>query len=376
MRVAHLTATFPPYLGGAGTAAFHLADGLAGRGHHVEVFTAAAKGAPPRTAAHVHRLKPRFAIGNAPLLPELLRLRGFDVVHLHLPFIFGADLTLLSRLRSRVPLVVSYHNKLVGEGLRAPLFAGYEATVGRAALAAAARVLVVSDAHAETVPALRRLRAWHPERVVAVPNGVDTGVFAPGDRAAARADLDLPDDVPVAAFVAALDRAHFLKCPELAIEAVARSGIDDLHLVIAGDGEDRPALEARARAAGLDGRAHFLGAVAHDRLPEVLRAADVLLLTSELESFGIVLLEAMACGVPPVAFGLPGVTAVVEHGRTGLLAPPGDAAALALTMRAMLESPETERAAMAAAGRATCQERYAWPRIVDQVQAVYAEVVR
>jgi glycosyltransferase involved in cell wall biosynthesis len=99
-----------------------------------------------------------------------------------------------------------------------------------------------------------------------------------------------------------------------------------------------------------------------------------MLLSSELESFGIVLIEAMACGVPPVAFGLPGVTAVVEDGVTGLLAAPGDVGALAVSMRAMLEMPEAERAAMAAAGRAACEARYAWPRVVDRVEAVYAEV--
>ena len=316
----------------------------------------------------MRRLEPRFAIGNAPLLPEILRLRGFDLVHLHLPFIFGSDLTLLARVRERPPLVVSYHNQLIGEGRRRPLFAAYEATVGRAALGAASRILAVSEAHAETVPALRR----RARKVVAVPNGVDTDAFAPGDRRTARAALGLPQDVPVVAFVAALDRAHFLKRPDLAIETVARCGRDDVHLLVAGGGEWQPELEARAAAAGVG--ATFLGPVAHDRLPDVLRAADTLVLPSERESFGIVLLEAMACGVPPVAFGLPGVRAVLEDGVTGLLAPPGDVGALAAMIRRMLDLDPEAREAMGAAGRAACEARYAWPRVVEQVEAVYREV--
>jgi hypothetical protein len=84
LRIAHLTATFPPYPGGAGNTAFRFALEQAARGHHVEVFTATAPGeAPDPGAVVVHRIKPVFAIGNAPLIPALARIDGFDVVHLH-----------------------------------------------------------------------------------------------------------------------------------------------------------------------------------------------------------------------------------------------------------------------------------------------------
>ncbi len=96
MRIAHLTATFPPYRGGAGNTAFRFAREQADRGHEVEVFTAPAPGEPPDPGgAIVHRIEPVLAIGNAPLIPSLARVEGFDVVHLHYPFIFGAELTLL-----------------------------------------------------------------------------------------------------------------------------------------------------------------------------------------------------------------------------------------------------------------------------------------
>ena len=101
LRIAHLTATFPPYPGGAGNTAYRFAKGQAERGHHVEVFTAPAEGeAPDPGEALVHRIKPVFAIGNAPLIPSLAGIDGFDVVHVHYPFIFGSELTLLGRLRA------------------------------------------------------------------------------------------------------------------------------------------------------------------------------------------------------------------------------------------------------------------------------------
>src|SRR5262249_35112433 len=120
LRIAHLTATFPPYPGGAGNTCYRFAKGQAARGHHVEVFTAPAEGEPPDPGEAVTpRLEPALAIGNAPLIPSVARIDGFDVVHLHYPFIFGAELTLLGRLsarRRRQALLVHYKNQLVGSG--------------------------------------------------------------------------------------------------------------------------------------------------------------------------------------------------------------------------------------------------------------------
>jgi glycosyltransferase involved in cell wall biosynthesis len=375
LRIAHLSATFPPYLGGAGTTCLHLAAGLAARGHHVEVFTARAEGpAPDAGRAIVHRLEPVAAIGNAPLLPSLARLSGFDVVHLHYPFIFGSELVLAGRVRSRTrALVVSYHNRLIGEGGRRPLFAAYESTVAPLVARTADRICVLSDAHAATVP---YLRSRPPGKLAVLPNGVDVHAFRPGpDAAGVRAEHGIPSDAPVAAFVAALDRAHFSKRLDLALEAVSLARRPDVHLLVAGGGEWLERYRAEAAVCGIAGRVHFLGSVAHERLPDVLRAADLLLLTSDLESFGIVLLEAMACGLPTVSTDPPGVGAVVRPGETGLMAPRGDARAIARALDELIERGPEGRAPMGLAGRAECERRYTWPRLAERLEEVYREVL-
>ena len=110
----------------------------------------------------MHRIEPAFAIGNAPLIPRLARIEGFDVVHIHYPFIFGAELTLLGRLRARPrrqALLVHYKNRLVGEGGRRALFEIYEHTVAPLLVRAADRVCVLSADHADSVPYLRRAGA-------------------------------------------------------------------------------------------------------------------------------------------------------------------------------------------------------------------------
>jgi glycosyltransferase involved in cell wall biosynthesis len=375
LRIAHLSATFPPYLGGAGTTCLHLAAGSAARGHHVEVFTARAEGpAPDVGTTVVHRLEPVAAIGNAPLLPALARLSDFDVVHLHYPFIFGTELVLAGRVRSRNgALVVSYHNRLIGDGGRRAMFAAYEATVAPALARAADRICVLSEAHAATVP---YLRARPPGKLAVLPNGVDVDAFRPGpDAAGVRAEHGIPPDAPVAAFVAALDRAHFSKRLDLALEAVALAKNERLHLLVAGGGEWLDRYRTQAAEEGLGGRVHFLGSVPHERLPDVLRAADLLLLTSDLESFGIVLLEAMACGLPTVSTDPPGVQAVVRPGVTGLTAPRGDARGIARALDVLIEHGPGGRREMGLAGREECERRYTWPRLVERLEGVYREAL-
>jgi glycosyltransferase involved in cell wall biosynthesis len=380
LRIAHLTATFPPYPGGAGNTCFRLAVGQAERGHDVEVFTAPYPGEPPDSGgAVVHRIDPVLAIGNAPLIPSLARVEGFDLVHLHYPFIFGSELTLLGRLRRgrrRQALLVHYKNRLIGRGARRALFAAYERTVAPVLIRAADRVCVLSPDHAGSVSYLRRTGEHHPEKLIEMPNGVDTELFAPGpDRAGLRASLAIPDDAVVAAFVATLDRAHHFKRLDVAIDALARLADERLHLVVAGGGELLDEFRARAAGAGVGERVHFLGAVPHAELPAVLRAADLFLLTTEPpESFGIVLIEAMACGLPTIATEYPGVRAVVDPGETGLLAPPGDAGAVAEAIAKLIAAPE-ERRRLGDAGRAKCERLWSWPRLLDRMEVAYGEAI-
>jgi glycosyltransferase involved in cell wall biosynthesis len=398
LRIAHLTATFPPYPGGAGNTCYRFATGQAERGHAVEVFTAPAAGEPPDPGqAVVHRIEPLLAIGNAPLIPSLARIDGFDLLHVHYPFIFGSELTLLGRLgrkHRRQALLVHYKNRLIGRGARGALFEGYEHTVAPLLVRAADRVCVLSPDHAGSVPYLRRTGERHPGKLVEMPNGVDTELFAPGgDEAGLRRTLGIPDEAAVAAFVATLDRAHHFKRLDLAIEAIARvtgtSGPGDgeggvaagdgpppVHLIVAGGGELLDRYRDQARAAGVGDHVHFLGPVPHAELPGVLRGTDLLLLTTEPpESFGIVLIEAMACGLPTIATEYPGVRAVIDDGETGLLVKPGDPEAVAAAIRGLIEAGAGGRAQMGAAGRQKAERLWSWPRLLDRMEGAYAEAI-
>ena len=381
MRIAHLTATFPPYPGGAGNTAHRFAVEQAARGHEVEVFTAPAPGDPPASGdAIVHRIDPLLAIGNAPLIPRLARIDGFDVVHIHYPFIFGSELTLLGRLTRRrrsQALLVHYKNRLSGGGARGLLFGAYEHTVAPALIRAADRVCVLSSDHANSVPYLRRAGERDPAKLVEMPNGVDAELFRPGpDDSGLRERLGIPSDAVAAAFVATLDRAHHFKRLDVAIDALAELGDPGVHLVVAGGGELVDEFRSRARRRGVAERVHFLGPVPHPELPDVLRACDLFLLTTEPpESFGIVLIEAMATGLPVIATDYPGVRAVVVEGETGLLAPQGDARAVAARLGELVAAGADGRARIGAAGRERAEREWNWPRLVEKMDAAYAEAI-
>jgi L-malate glycosyltransferase len=143
-------------------------------------------------------------------------------------------------------------------------------------------------------------------------------------------------------------------------------------LVLVGDGPDRDAAEHEVDTLGLRRDVRFLGKV--ESVGDVLRGADLFLLPSATESFGLAALEAMACGVPVVASAAGGLPEVIEDGKTGFLAPVGDVPTMADRAMQILEDPGTlQRLRRAAAARAL---EFSADRVVPQYEAVYNEVLR
>ena len=145
---------------------------------------------------------------------------------------------------------------------------------------------------------------------------------------------------------------------------------------MAGGGDLVDDFRAQAAAAGVGNRVHFLGQVPHSELPGVLRGADLFLLTTEPpESFGIVLIEAMACGLPVIATEYPGVRAVIEDGETGIVVRRGDPEAVASAVRALADAGPSGRSRIGTAGRRRSERLWSWPRLLDRMDEAYAQAV-
>lgn len=376
-RIAHVSATFPPYQGGTGNVCFHNAHELAKRGHKVHVFTAGTTGAPEQEmldGVTVHRLKPLFRIGNAPALPGLLpALRNFDIIHLHYPFILGAELVRLASVMYRKPVVISFHNDLIGDGARAWIFAIYQHLSALIAVRAAACLCAVSHDHYFSSVLYRSLRGWK-RRVVELPNGVDTDRFHPSSTSdAIRERLGIPVEVKLVLFVAALDRAHHFKGLGTLLKAM-HALPPNVWLLVVGDGDLRHTYEQQAAIEGIAERTIFAGRIAHEDTPPYFRSADVTVLpSSPPESFGLVLIESMSCGTPVIASDIPGVRTVVEHEGDGLLIQQNSPKALAEAVLRLIGNEESCQI-MGKHGRVKVADRYSWPSIGQRLEAIYEQV--
>jgi glycosyltransferase involved in cell wall biosynthesis len=237
----------------------------------------------------------------------------------------------------------------------------------RAIIAEADRIVATCS---DEVFELVRLGA-ETSRISVVPCGVNLSLFRP--------------DGPVAARTPGLRR---VVCVTRLVErkgvgnlVVALADVQGTELVIAGgpDPGELPSdheyqrLVALAEDVGVTGRVHFTGRLERSDVPPLIRSADVVACVPWYEPFGIVPLEAMACGVPVLGSAVGGLLDTVVHGVTGLHVPPRRPDAIAAALRELLADP-ARRAAMGRAGSTRARARYGWARVADSVISVYAEV--
>jgi D-inositol-3-phosphate glycosyltransferase len=215
------------------------------------------------------------------------------------------------------------------------------------------------------------------ERVFVVPPGVDLSMFQPIDRAEARRKIGYGPG-RLLLFAGRLER---LKGVDVAINALALlrdRAHDDVRLLILGedsrDGEEseKDRLKALSVAAGVRDRVDFLGSVAHHELPYFYSAADVVVMPSYSESFGLVALEAQACGRPVVASNVSGLRSVVRDDVSGYLLDGHDPAAYAERIGRLLDDPEMARH-MGARGRLLAQ-RFSWSRTADRLELLFERI--
>jgi D-inositol-3-phosphate glycosyltransferase len=213
------------------------------------------------------------------------------------------------------------------------------------------------------------------ERVAVVAPGVDLDRFRPADRAAARTRLGLPQRSKIITFVG---RIQPLKAPDVLVRALAELADPDAVALIvggpSGSGLDRPtALIELAGALGVRDRVRFLPPQAGDRLADVYRAADLVAVPSHNESFGLVALEAQACGTPVVAAAVGGLVTAVRDEVSGMLVDGHDPADWARVLDRLLAEPA--RRAELSAGAVKHAYDFSWDHTADRLLDVYGEAM-
>jgi phosphatidylinositol alpha-mannosyltransferase len=337
-----------------------LAAELRRRGHRILVL-APAGGPRPGVTVVGRPVRFRYQGTVAPIcfwpwsIPRIrAALRGFgpDVVHAHEPL--TPSTAMFATLQSPVPVVATFH----AFAERSALY-----TAARPVLRPVWRRLAVRVAVSEAAAAFVRSRFEGALRVV--PNGCDVDGFAAG-----RPAQGLPAGRRLL-WVGRLDPQKGFRVALAAFRALAKE-LDDLSLIVAGDGPDRGAVHTLPP--DVRRRVVLLGAVPNEQLPSCLAAADVFFSPATgQESFGMTLVEAMAAGVPVVASDIDGYREVVRDGGEGLLVRPNDPAALAGAVRRVLGDPALA-SALVEEGRRRAQG-YRWEVVAADIEAAYRDAL-
>ena len=361
LRVALVTEYYYPHLGGVCEHVHFLARELRARGHVVDIITSRMKGAQPApNFIQVGRSVPVYSNGSMARvtvglglrrkLRRVLREGAYDIVHVHSPLTPG--LPRLAIEESEAPVVGTLHTYFEGSFL----YRVFNRTV-QGWLDELSAVICVS----------RTAVAAHERYFTAdwtiIPNGIDLGMFRP--------DVPRPAAMVATArnilFLGRLDPRNGLQTLIAAFQQLTPRQ-PNARLVVVGDGPLRGHYE---RLAAGNPNIVFVGAVTDER-PGYYAHADVYACPTTKASFGITLLEAMACATPIVCSDIVGFRDVVTHGREALLVPVDDADALATALgRVLSDCALHDR--LGAAGRARAAQ-YAWPAVTDQIVGVYERV--
>jgi D-inositol-3-phosphate glycosyltransferase len=368
---------------------------LARRGIEVEIFTRVTASATPP----VERVAPGVLVRNVVAGPfegldkydlptqlcafaaGVLRVEAshepgyYDIVHSH--YWLSGQVGWLARDRWAVPLVHTAHtlaavkNAALADGsvqaLEPPL-----RTVGEQQVVDEAdRLIVNTEDEANQLITIHRA---DPARIDVVHPGVDLDVFRPGDRRAARAALGLTPDEQVVAFVG---RIQPLKAPDIVLRAAAK--LPGVRIVVAGgpSGSGLASPDGLVRLAdelGISARVTFLPPQSRTDLAILLQAADLVAVPSYSESFGLVALEAQACGTPVVAAAVGGLSVAVRNGISGTLVPGHDVDLWAAALDRLLRRDARQAEAMGRAAAAHAAT-FSWDNTTDALLASYRRAI-
>jgi len=375
MKIAQIVCVFWPYQGGIAKVASLYASSAADNGHLVVVFTPnyGTKVNSQKFNFKIIRVKPLLKYGNGAFIPQLVHLlRDFDLVHLHYPFFGGAEPVWLAKLinKNKFKLIVHYHMDVTGLPLIAKFLRWPTNLIKPSLLKITDAVTCASIDYIEN-SLLSNIYKKYKNKFFEIPFAVDMDRFAPLGNY-----QETIKKAKKILFVGGLDKAHYFKGLDNLLKALEKLKTNDWRLDIIGEGELKEEYIKQSKELMLNEKVCFQGAVSQASLIKAYQDADLFVLPSvnSNEAFGIVLLEAMACGTPVLASDLPGVRRVFTDNVHGCLAQAGDIDDLSSKIAELLSNDQL-RQKMAVEARKLVEERYGLKIMSKKLNSIYEFVM-
>ena len=321
----------------------------------------------------VIRQKPNFILSNTPIrfnlfftMSKLVKENDFDLINAHTPVPLYADVAAMVSKRHKIPFILTYHaGSLMKDRIVIDAVAKiYQRSIEKFTLAQADKIITVSEF------VKNNYIKEYKEKVCIISPGVDIDKFKPLNKIEKK-----PNNI---LFVAQLVKGHKWKGLDYLLESVnlIKKDIESIKLTVVGSGNYIDHYKDRVNELRIKDNVIFKGRVSDEELVKEYQRANILILPTytDAESFGMVLIEANACGISVIGTRTGGIQYVIKDGETGLLVPPKNPEALADAVIELLNDEDLAKK-MGENGRRLVEKRYTWKRAAEMTEKVYKGVI-
>lgn len=377
---------FYPKTGGVENYSYNIAIRLAAKGETFNIFTTNHNEKEyvdeKIDGLNIHRIPISFKVSNTPIclglkrkLELLIKEDKPDLINGHTPVPYFADVASRIARKHKIPFVLTYYSDLIKETPMYNIISKlYNSMFCKKTISLADRIIALSPYYIRLSPYLQQYKG----KSSAVPPGVDIEKFNPSlDGSLLREKYNLKEE-RIILFVAQLDKTHKHKGLNFLIKALNhlhKEGIN-VKLVIVGEGDYKDKYRSQVRELKLETHVFFSGYVPEDKLPFFYRSSNVTVLPTYLktEGFGMVLIEANACGRPVIGTRIGGIPFVVRDEYNGLLVPPADSASLAKALGKIFMNDKLADE-MGNNGRKLVEENFTWEKAANDTLRIFKEVL-
>ena len=370
IRILQTPVRFYPYTGGVEKYVLNLSQELVNRGHSVKVVCAD----EPKSdlneidGINVQRLNYIGKISNTNITLGLfftLLKENFDIIHTHFPTPWSADISMIISFLKRKPLILTYHNDAVTAGKLSVLTEIYNRVFLPLLLCRSAKILITQPEYINRSKYLYKYK----NKIEVIPCGIDSNIYF-------QKNINkIPNQI---FFLSVLDKYHTYKGLDCLIKAIkiVKTKIPDIRLIVGGSGDLVKNYKFLAKKLELEKNVEFRGFIESDKLVDLYNQSELFVLPSTgiQEGFGIVLLEALACGTPVITTNIVGIAKEIKDNKCGIIIPCNDAEKLAQAIIRIIKNINLQKK-MIIKGKLLIQDKYDWNKIVKMVENIYLEVI-